>query len=274
MWLHSINHREWPGVSFFLNVFVINRVVLPVGDFISARKKAFVSYFLQKVPAWQRSARYNVCSLVWLYIYGPYLGKTRVLALCSGSQTLPLQVGPFLSAVHWVVFDMWSVFCTKACGYRAGEHSLQQESRVLMGRSLFVVLTFSLSIHLTRFRITGFRSPWATLYQHWPLSQVTGPMVRLSISHSWLYPTQAPFPLLITMQTPFRSDRCFSNVRPKDIRIFVRRVYRYGSMIQCTGKQVKLVNSCKLTCSPTARSLWSPDRSNEHKLLVKESLGC
>ena len=118
----------------------------------------------------------------------PYLGKTRVLALCSGSQTLPPQVGPFLSEVHWVVFDMWS-FCTKACGYRAGEHSLQQESRVLMGRSLFVVLTFSLSIHLTRFHITGFRSPWATLYQHWPLSQVTGPMVRLSISHNWLYPT-------------------------------------------------------------------------------------
>ena len=86
------------------------------------------------------------------------------------------------------------------------EHSLQQESRVLMGRSLFVALTFSLSIHLTRFHITGFRSPWATLYQHWPLSQVTGPMVRLSTSHNWLYPTQAPFPLLITMQTPFSSD--------------------------------------------------------------------
>ena len=70
-----------------------------------------------------------------------------------------------------------------------GKHSFQQESRVLMGCSLNVVLTFSLSIHLTRFHIVGFHSPWETQYQPWPLSQVTGPTVRLSISYNWLYPT-------------------------------------------------------------------------------------
>ena len=274
MWLHSINHREWPGVSFFLNVFVINRVVLPVGDFISARKKAFVSYFLQKVPAWQRSARYNVCSLVWLYIYGPISWKNpgpgplqwiTDPATSSGTLLIRSPLGGIRYVVRVLHKGLWlpgwgTFFATRIAGPDGAQF-------VCRSNIQFINSSDKVPYHRVSFSVGDPVPALAIVTGYWP-------------NGTPLYITQLVVSDASSISpTYYNADSLqirpmFSNVRPKDIRIFVRRVYRYGSMIQCTGKQVKLVNSCKLTCSPTARSLWSPDRSNEHKLLVEESLGC
>ena len=225
MWLHLINHRRWPGVSVFWNVFVINRVALAIGvSFPPERRHLWATFWRKCLHGRQRSARYNVCSPVSRYIYGtipwykpgpwPFAVDHRPCHL-KWDPSYPQSIGWHsiygpCSAQKPAVTGLGTFFATRIAG--------PDGAQFVCGSNIqFINSSDPVPYHWVSFSVGDSVSALAIVTGNWP-------------NGTPLYITQLVVSDASSISpADYNADSLqirlmFSNVRPKDIRLFVRSV--------------------------------------------------